>query len=267
MAAGPTTAEKSGTGKPKGSSDRQPRPEGAGGRFRPTGLRLALIAAGALLLAGGTVWALYGSTWFRVERVKTSGTAVLTPAEVEAVAAVPVGAPLVTVDTEGIEARLREELPRIASVEVFRSWPHGIGLKVTERKPVLLLEKRGAFTEVDSTAVPFATVTTPTRGVPRLVLDAAASPSLRRFDADRLLAEAVRVRSELPDAIAKDTRVVRLSSYDSVTLELTRDRTVFWGSAEHGPAKARVLTALMKATPKAGHFDVSAPSAPASSGS
>ncbi|MEV6200000.1 FtsQ-type POTRA domain-containing protein [Streptomyces sp. NPDC051771] len=267
MAAGPTTAEKSGTEKPKGSSDRQPRPEGTGGRFRPTGLKLALTAVGLLLLAGGTVWALYGSTWFRVEGVKTSGTAVLTPAQVEAVAAVPVGAPLVTVDTDAIAARLREELPRIASVDVIRSWPHGIGIEVTERKPVLLLEKRGSFTEVDGEAVPFATVTAPPRGVPLLVLDAAASPSLRRFDADRLLAEAVRVRSELPDAIAKDTRVVRLSSYDSVTLELTRDRTVFWGSAEHGPAKARVLTALMKATPKAGHFDVSAPSAPASSGS
>ncbi|MFH8257483.1 cell division protein FtsQ/DivIB [Streptomyces roseolus] len=265
MAAGPTTAEKSGTEKPRGSSDRQPRPEGAGVRFRPTGPKLALIAVGLLLLAGGTLWALYGSTWFRVERVKTSGTAVLTPAQVEAVAAVPVGAPLVTVDTDAVAARLREEFPRIASVDVIRSWPHGIGIEVTERKPVLLLEKRGSFTEVDATAVPFATVTTPPRGVPRLVLDVAASPSLRRFDADRLLAEAVRVRSELPDAIAKDTRVVRLSSYDSATLELTRDRTVFWGSAEHGPAKARVLTALMKATPKAGHFDVSAPSAPASS--
>ncbi|WP_282691789.1 FtsQ-type POTRA domain-containing protein [Streptomyces sp. CC208A] len=267
MAAGPTTAEKSGTGKPKGPSDRRPRPERPAGRPGPTGPRLALIAVGVLLLVGGVAWALYGSTWFRVEDVKTSGTAVLTPAQVEAVAAVPVGAPLVTVDTDAIEARLREELPRIASVDVFRSWPHGIGLKVTERKPVLLLEKRGTFTEVDSTAVPFATVTTPPRGVPRLVLDVAASPSLRRFDADRLLAEAVRVRSELPDAIAKDTRVVRLSSYDSVTLELAGGRTVLWGSAEHGPAKARVLTALMKATPKAGHFDVSAPSAPASSGS
>ncbi|MFH8726038.1 cell division protein FtsQ/DivIB [Streptomyces termitum] len=267
MAAGPTTAEKRGTGRSRGPSGRPPRPEGRSGLLRSSVLRLSLIAAGVLLLAGGTVWALYGSSWFRVERVKTSGTGVLTRAQVESVAAVPVGAPLVTVDTGAIETRLRDELPRIASIEVERSWPHEITLKVTERKPVLLMEKDGRFVEVDATAVPFATVTAPPPGVPRLVLDAAASPSLRRFDADRLLAEAVRVRGELPDAIAKDTRVVRLSSYDSVTLELARGRTVFWGSAEHGPVKARVLTALMKATPKAGHFDVSAPSAPASSGS
>ncbi|MFJ7959620.1 cell division protein FtsQ/DivIB [Streptomyces sp. NPDC096319] len=219
-----------------------------------------------VLVAGG-VWALYGSTWFRVERVKTSGTQVLTRTEVEAVAAVPMGAPLVTVDIDAIEARLRQRLPRIESVDVVRSWPHGIGLKVTERKPVLLVEKGGKFIEVDSTGLRFATVDTAPRGVPRLVLDSASSPSLRRFGADRLLREAVRVRGELPEEIARDTRVVRITSYDSVTLELTRGRTVFWGSGEHGPVKARVLTALMKATPKAGHFDVSAPTAPASSGS
>ncbi|MFD7575612.1 cell division protein FtsQ/DivIB, partial [Streptomyces sp. NPDC059810] len=245
---------------PPGRAPRQP-PPGA------PGTRVLLIALAVLLLAAGGIWALYGSNWFRVERVKTSGTSVLTPGEVEAVAAVPMGAPLVTVDTEAIEARLRERLPRIESVDVVRSWPHGIGLKVTERKPVLLMEKGGKFIEVDATGMRFATVDTAPRGVPRLVLDSASSPSLRRFGADRLLREAVRVRGELPAEIARNTRVVRVTSYDSVTLELTRGRTVFWGSGEHGPVKARVLTALLKATPKAGHFDVSAPTAPASSGS
>ncbi|MEU6167729.1 cell division protein FtsQ/DivIB [Streptomyces tanashiensis] len=267
MAAGPTTAEKSGARKPKGSSERSSGTGTRNHRFRVPAPRLLLVALGLVALVAGGVWALYGSTWFRVERVKTSGTRVLTPAEVEAVAAVPMGAPLVTVDADAIEARLRRGLPRIESIDVVRSWPHGIGLKVTERKPVLLVEKGGKFTEVDSTGLRFATVDTAPRGVPLLALDSASSPSLRRFDADRLLQEAVRVRGELPAEIAWDTRVVRVTSYDSVTLELTRGRTVFWGSGEHGPVKARVLTALMKATPKAGHFDVSAPTAPASSGS
>jgi cell division protein FtsQ len=231
------------------------------------GTRVLLIAFGVLALVAGGFWALYGSNWFRVEDVKTSGAGVLTAREIEAVAAVPMGAPLVSVDTEAIEARLRQKLPRIEAVTVERSWPHGIGLKVTERKPVLLIEKGGKFIEVDAAGVRFATVDTAPRGVPRLVLDAASSPSLRRFPADRLLREAVRVRGELPAEIARDTRVVRVTSYDSVTLELTGGRTVLWGSGEHGPVKARVLTALLKATPKAGHFDVSAPTAPASSGS
>ncbi|MFE2561568.1 cell division protein FtsQ/DivIB [Streptomyces sp. NPDC059352] len=267
MAAGSTTAEKSGANKPKGSSERPSRTGTRNRRFRVPAPRVLLAALGVVALVTGGIWALYGSTWFRVERVKTSGTRILTPGEVEGVAAVPVGAPLVSVDIDAIETRLRRELPRIDSVDVVRSWPHGIGLKVTERKPVLLLEKGGKFIEVDAAGVRFATVDTAPRGVPRLVLDAASSPSLRRFDADRLLREAVRVRGELPGEIAENTRVVRVTSYDSVTLELTKGRTVFWGSGEHGPVKARVLTALMKASPKAGHFDVSAPTAPASSGS
>ncbi|MFD7960200.1 cell division protein FtsQ/DivIB [Streptomyces zaomyceticus] len=267
MAAGPTTAEKRGASTSKESSEGSSGTGARNRKFRVPGTRALLVALAVLLFGAGGFWALYGSSWFRVERVSTSGTAVLTPREIEAVAAVPMGAPLVTVDTEVIEARLRERFPRIDSVDVVRSWPHGIGLKVTERKPVLLMEKGGKFIEVDATGVRFATVDTAPRGVPRLVLDSASSPSLRRFGADRLLGEAVRVRGELPAEIARDTRVVRVTSYDSVTLELTRGRSVFWGSGEHGPVKARVLTALLKATPKAGHFDVSAPTAPASSGS
>ncbi|MEU5216123.1 FtsQ-type POTRA domain-containing protein [Streptomyces sp. NPDC020807] len=270
MAAGPTTASKGGERNPHGSSERPPDPDARNGKFRAfRGLpvRVLLIAVGVLVLVAGGIWALYGSTWFRVERVKTSGLDVLTTGQVESAAAVPAGAPLVSVDTDAIADRIRKELPRVESVEVVRSWPHAIGLKVTERKPVLLLEKGGKFVEVDGSGTRFATVDTAPRNVPRLRLDSAGSPSLRRFDEDRLLDEAVRVRSELPEQIAANTRVVRVGSYDSVTLELTKGRTVFWGSGEHGPVKARVLTALMKASPKAGHFDVSAPTAPASSGS
>lgn len=267
MAAGPTTAEKNGTSKPKGSSERPSRTGARNGRFRVPAPRVLLIALATLALVAGGIWALYGSTWLRVERVKTSGTRVLTVREVETAAAVPIGSPLISVDTDAIEARLLEKLPRIDTVEVVRSWPHGIGLKVTERKPVLLVEKGGKFIEVDRAGTRFATVDKAPVGVPELVLDIASSPSLRRFDGDRLLLEAVGVTGELPKEIARNTRVVRVTSYDSITLELDGGRTVFWGSGEHGSVKARVLTALMKATPKAGHFDVSAPTAPAASGS
>lgn len=136
---------------------------------------------------------------------------------------------------------------------------------MTERQPVLLVEKGAKFIEVDAKGVRFATVDKAPGHVPLLELDTGRSASLRRFGSDRLLQEAVDVAGDLPEKLSRETETVRITSYDSVFLELTGERTVMWGSGEEGPVKARVLTALMKASPKAGHFDVSAPTAPAAS--
>ncbi|MET9322595.1 FtsQ-type POTRA domain-containing protein [Streptomyces sp. NPDC003038] len=240
-------------------------PEGPGTRLR-RGPALALLVV-AVILAGGCAWVLYGSSWLRVEKVTTTGTEVLSREQVLSAAAVPVGAPLVSIDTDEIESRVRGRLPRIDSVDVVRAWPHGIGLKVTERKPVLLIKKDSDFVEVDASGVRFDTVPKAPAGVPVLELQAGQSPSARRFDEERLLHEAVRVAAGLPEAISEETVQVKVGSYDSVVLELTRGRTVMWGSGEQSDAKGRALTALLKAAPKGDHFNVSVPTAPAVSGS
>lgn len=223
------------------------------------------------MLGALTVWLLYGSQWLRVEKVSVSGTEVLTPEQVREAADVPVGGPLISVDTDAIEARLRSKLPRIDAVDVVRSWPHGIGLKVTERVPVLVEKKGGNFVEVDDQGVRFATVSTPPKSIPTLELALSQSGSsaagLRRFGETRLIREAVRVAGDIPAAVARTTQVVKVRSYDDISLELTGGRTVSWGSGDKGAAKARTLTALMKAASGARHFDVSVPTAPASAGS
>ncbi|MFI9026011.1 cell division protein FtsQ/DivIB [Streptomyces sp. NPDC053560] len=245
---------------------RLPRP-GAGRSGRPR--RRTLIAGTVLiaLLGGFGTWALYGSDWLRAEHVQVHGTDVLTEREVRAAAEVPLGAPLASVDTDGITARLGDRLRRIKSVDVARSWPDTVSLTVTERQPVLLVQKGGKFIEVDDRGVRFATVGTAPRDVPRLEMDAADSPSLRRFGIPALNRAAVKVATALPDTVSKDVRVIRVRSYDSITLELTGGRRVEWGSEERGTEKAKVLVALLKAARDARHFDVSVPSAPAASGS
>ncbi|MFF3857844.1 cell division protein FtsQ/DivIB [Streptomyces sp. NPDC002209] len=285
--AGATTAQRGNSGsarKGKGSgSPKPPKPPRSSGPLKGSGPRgpglqrlvrrmrhrgpVLLCLLAAVFLVGGGSWVLYGSSWLRVEKVTASGTGVLTPEQVLAAAAVPVGAPLVTVDTDEIAARVRSRLPRVDSVDVVRAWPHGIGLKVTERKPVLLIKKDANFVEVDASGVRFDTVPKAPAGVPVLELSAAQSPSGRRFDEERLLREAVGVAGDLPEAVAKETVQVKVGSYDSVVLELARGRTVVWGSGEQGEAKGRALTALLKAAPKADRFDVSVPTAPAVSGS
>ncbi|MGI5442728.1 cell division protein FtsQ/DivIB [Streptomyces shenzhenensis] len=263
--AGPTTAER---------GERQQElsgPPPVRRSKRPRLRTIVILAVASVLLGGGSVWLLYGSPWLRVERVSVSGTGVLTPAQVRSVAAVPVGAPLVSVDTDAIEDRLRRKLPRIDTVDVVRSWPHGIGLKLTERTPVLVMEKGKDFIEVDDEGVRFATVPQAPKGVPVLELTVSrpgsAAASLRRFGVDGLVREAVQVAADIPAAVAHTTRTLKVRSYDDISLELSGGRTVAWGSADNGAAKARTLTALMKAAPDARHFDVTVPTAPASAGS
>ncbi|MEU7256053.1 FtsQ-type POTRA domain-containing protein [Streptomyces rimosus] len=244
------------------------------GRFAPRGgfrlpsRRVLIITlAGAVLLAGFGAWALYGSTWLRTESVKATGTGVLTEDEVVRAAAVPMDTPLASVDKRAIAERLRAKLPRIKSVEVSRSWPHTVSLKVTERQPELLIQTGGKFVEVDAEGIRFATVTTAPKGVPLLEMAVRDSPSLKRFGPDRIRAAAATVVAALPKAVHQDVRTVQVRSYDSITLRLTNGRTVVWGSEERSTAKAKVLTAALKAARDARHFDVSVPTAPAVSGS
>ncbi|MFI1729534.1 cell division protein FtsQ/DivIB [Streptomyces acidicola] len=260
--AGSTTAERG------AEEDLRSGPSPVGKLPGPRTLIILIVAL--VLLGAAVVWVLYGSSWLRVERVSVSGTRVLTQARVDETAEVPLDAPLISVDTDAIEARLRQKLPRIDSVEVARDWPHGIDLKVIERTPVLIVENSGnggKYAEVDAKGVRFATVPEPPKGVPVLEMELARSAGPSRFGTERLLRAAVGVAGDLPAAVARDTRFVKVRSYDSISLELADGRTIAWGSREKGRAKARTLTALMKAAPGARHFDVSVPTAPASSGS
>lgn len=235
------------------------------GRRRRTILLLAAVTA----VAAASTWLLYGSPWLRTTTVTVSGTRVLTPAEVRQAAAVPLGEPLASVDTGAVARRLDTRLHRIDSVDVSRSWPHTVSLNVTERTPSALIPlPGGGFTEVDDDGVRYATVATAPDGVPLLKLAPAptATASTRYFGAKRLLRAGVEVAGNLPSAVRKDSRVITVTGYDSITVELTGGRTVVWGSPQDGGRKAVALSALMKAAKDAQNFDVSAPSAPAVSG-
>ncbi|MFI2190162.1 cell division protein FtsQ/DivIB [Streptomyces sioyaensis] len=270
--AGPATARRGEQKSPSGPPSAEAPP---GRRFRwvrlpvraPGRRSLIIILVGVALLGAFGAWVLYASNWLRVERVRATGTQVLTPDEVVAAAHAPMNAPLASVDTEALARRLRARLPRIKTVDVERSWPNTIGLNVTERMPELLMRSGGKFVEVDAEGVRFATVKAAPKGVPLLEMIASDSPSLHQFGTDRLRRSAVEVAQDLPVALRKDLRKVRVRSYDAISLELADGRTVAWGSREQGAEKAKVLAALVKAARDARHFDVSVPSAPAVSGS
>ncbi|MBB0242588.1 FtsQ-type POTRA domain-containing protein [Streptomyces alkaliphilus] len=253
-----------------GAPGAPPGEPGQGPRRPRRGLRrpVVLLALVVLLpaLTGFTLWALYGSNWLRIERVSvewTGGPRELTAREIERVAAVPVGAPLASLDTSGTRERLLAELPRLADARVARSWPRGVEVEVTERVAVVLERATAGFTEIDATGTAFGEVPEALPGVPLLEMEPVEGASLRRFGEEGLRAGAVAVAAALPESVAGETAAIRVRSYDSITLELSDGRTVLWGSAEHPEAKSAALAALMAAVPEAGRFDVSVPGTPA----
>lgn len=202
-----------------------------------------------------------------------SGTKKLTVDEVLEIADIKLDIPMISVDQDATQRRLTSSLPRVDSVDVVRDWPHGINIKVVERTPVAVQQRsgrEGEFVEIDAEGARYGFADTKPPGVPLLVMDLDKTADKRRFPADRLRREAVTVAAELPAAVRKATQAIRVRSFDSVTVELTANRMVMWGSSEYGAAKAKSLRALMKAHNKgdsARYFDVSVPSAPAVSGS
>lgn len=217
------------------------------GVWRPL---LALVALVALLGAG--VWLVGFSSVLAVEDVVVEGTDHLTEGQVLDVAQVPVGDPLVRVDTGAISRRV-EALAPVATVRVERDWPHGVRVLVTERVAVAVAEVGGRTRGMDDEGVLFRDYAKPPKRLPRVRVVG---------DVDRdALQQAATVLSAMPAELAGIVRRVDVETVDHVSLVLTEERSVLWGSGEFSEEKAKVLAALLEAHPSK-RYDVSVPGQP-----
>ncbi|MFF4338642.1 cell division protein FtsQ/DivIB [Kitasatospora sp. NPDC001540] len=240
---------------------------------RPPRLRLSrrgvgvLVALGALVV-GGLGWTVFFSAALDVRGVAVQGldSGRLTQQDVERALGGTASGPLARVDLDEARAEVAK-LPRVASVEVWRGWPHTLRVKVTERRAVAAIQRDGGgFVQVDAGGVEFATEPQPPSGVPvvALQLSQPAQDAVAVIDRPTLVRSAVTVAAGLPPDVAKQAGSLTVYSYDDIRLRLASGATVRWGSAEDTPRKAAVLTALLGQ--KASNYDVSAPDAPAVSG-
>ncbi len=212
-------------------------------------IRVGLLAT-TLAVVGAIVWLIGFSPAFAVRTVVVTGTSVLTRAQVEQAAAVPMGLPLIRVDVEAIEARVRE-LPPVANVSVSRGLPGTVTVAVTERTPVYAMSAGSMFSLVDGSGVVFAQ----TDEVPDGLIGATLSPNT-----DRLRLDVATVVKALPGSIREQAVLVTASTSDNITIELAGGARLIWGSAEESPLKAQVADALVKIP--ASVYDVSSPSHP-----
>ncbi|MGA8851460.1 MAG: FtsQ-type POTRA domain-containing protein [Aeromicrobium sp.] len=218
--------------------------------------RILLAVAGALLM-GALVWLIWFSSALDARTVSVEGQSSLTAAQVRKAADVPLGGPLARVDLTAIEARVKA-VPRIRLVEVSRSWPHGVTIDVTERSAVVWSRVGGEFRGIDRFGVDFRSY----RKAPKGLIEArvSATDAEQRWQTLQAVAAiADRIRRDDP-GLRKQIQVIIGSTKDSVVLDLTKGRTVTWGSEAQAARKMEVLEQLLEITAKG--YDVSAPDQP-----
>lgn len=213
--------------------------------------RYVLLAVLVVALAGFATYAIYFSPWLRTESVRVEGTSLVSREQVLATAKVPVGEALMSVDITAVERRV-ESLAAVKDVDVTRSWPHSVSIKVTERVPVAVLELGGRRLALDAAGTAFTAPARVRAGLPRMRVGATA-------DRDALQEGASVITALAPD-VARMVDYLEVRTIDEIVLHLRGGRLVRWGSAEQSSDKARVLLALL--TRDARVYDVSVPGAP-----
>jgi cell division protein FtsQ len=248
--AGPARSRPGGTG-------RSPGPPRGAGRGRRSRWRLAFFVLSGVVVVGISVWALFGNRLLVVRSVSVSGTHMLLPAQVITAADVPVGTPLMNVDTAAVTRQV-EALDQVASASVTRQWPGTLNIKVTERVPVMALKMAdGSFDQVDGDGVLIRNTKTRPAALPQLDTPLPGG-ALRGAPAVAIAAD---VLEELQPWLAKQVEAVSPTVAPSgdvqVTLSLKDGKKVVWGGTDRVAQKSRELRILLP-----GHsavIDVSSP--------
>lgn len=210
-----------------------------------------VVAAGALV--GGVGWALLGSSFFVVRSVQVTGSGAISRGRVIAAARVPVGTPLIRVDTAAAARRI-ERITQVQSATVRRSWPDSLMINVVPRRPTFGVRDGRGYAVIDSYGVVLGRTRRLSHGLVRLEAPSVRASALR---GDAAVASAGAVVRRLPGWLRRRLSVVRASGEARIVLILRAGITVVWGSAGRTAAKAEEVAVLLRT--KATYLDVSDP--------
>lgn len=210
-----------------------------------------LVVLLALALVAGVVWLVGFSSVLASHAVSVKGNTTLTTEEVVAKAQVPMGVPLVHVDTGAIASRV-QQFPQVESAKVNRAWPETVEIVVTERTAVYVLKTQAdGLRLVDKAGVPYLPAGE-NHGLPVAQVKDPGSV--------RVLTDVATLVAALTPALKAGT--ISAESPDSLAVSLADGKQVFFGSVDDVAQKVDVATKLMAAVPDAKVYDVSAPSRP-----
>lgn len=221
--------------------------------------RIKRIAAAvlAVVVVATLLWIVMFSSVLAVRRVAVDGETSLTESQVRRAADVRIGQPLARIDVAAIEARVAS-MERIESVTVSRSWLHTVRISVVERTPVAWLMVGGSIRGLDRYGIDFRTYDKAPKGL--LEAEVTETDPRRRQQTLEAVAAVVQLIEDEDPALRKRVQAVSAATKDSIELNLTKGRTVLWGSRADSSHKLTVLRALLRIDAK--RYDVSAPDQP-----
>ncbi|WP_017622208.1 cell division protein FtsQ/DivIB [Nocardiopsis chromatogenes] len=229
----------------------------AAGRTAPRSdpWKAAFIILLIVALLAVVTWVLLGSRLLVVREVRVAGLERMDRAEVVRALSVPTGTPLARVDTEAAAGRA-ERLRLAERVEVERSWPAALTVRVTEREPRLAVRAGDGFRLVDHDGVRIEDADTRPGAYPLAQVRG-------EVEGNPGVAAAASVAEALDGALSESqARITAIDARDpgSITVELDGGASVEWGDAGDGARKARVLEVLVGEHPPAADrvYDVSA---------
>ncbi|MCB7137787.1 cell division protein FtsQ/DivIB [Cellulosimicrobium marinum] len=224
---------------------------------RHRALRLVAWWTAGVVVMAGLVWVAFFSPvlGLRTQDVTISGEGtVVDPVQVAALVAAEEGTPLPRLDT----VALRDEvlaLNGVRDVEIRRTWPHGLDVRLESREPVAAVPVDDGFALLDADGVRVRT--------DPAVPDELPEVEVPLDDVDALDAALVLLNA-LPPDLGAEVAEVSAETRDAVVMRLRDGATVEWGSAEDAALKVRVLETLRSVpeNAEATVFDVSAPTLP-----
>lgn len=224
-------------------------------RLHRLGTALGLLGAAAVL-----VWAAAFSPLLALRSgdvTVTGSDGTVQAADVQRVVAAHEGISLVRLDPAAVGREVADSLVRVRTARVTRSWPHGVRVDLTMRRPIAVHEVEQGYEVLDSEAVVLETVPAPPSGLVTIAGQDGAEPDARAVSAVTGV-----VGSLDAETLARVDRG-SAGATGQVTLVLSDGARVRWGDASESALKARVLKVLL--SQRASVYDVSSPHAPTTS--
>ncbi len=238
-------APRSGAGERVARGKRDDRERRVAEARRKRQVRTALVLLVVVTLVGGTI-ALYRSQLFDIRTVEVLGAERLTVEAVRSRAAVPADATLLRFPARDIKERLLS-YAWISDAQVTRDFPHTLRIRISERRPVAVVDGGERLWVVDISGMVLGeqsveeTSTLPTiRDIPGLEL------ATDRAAVSEVLMNALHVLSGISAELRQKVRAISAPSIDETTLLTTDNVEVVIGEAVEMAKKDVIVLRIMR---------------------